>query len=149
MTAHGTLQSVFERVLPRRVPPDTSVMESELHRPRASDDDDPPEARTLRERLVRTVALGVHDPKVLAALREIPRHLFAPQHDLEQAYGDHPLAIGHEATISQPSVVGIMSEALELSGAERVLEIGTGSGYQAAVLCRLAGRVDTVEVVPD
>lgn len=112
--------------------------------------DDPPPARARREQLVeRVVALGVRDDRVLTALREVPRHLFVPDHDLEHAYGDHPLSIGHEATISQPSLVGIMSEALALSGHERVLEIGTGSGYQAAVLCRLAGHVHTVEVVPD
>jgi len=112
--------------------------------------EDPPQARTLREDLVdRVVALGVHDARVLAAMREVPRHLFAPEHALDRAYGDYPLSIGHEATISQPSLVGIMSEALQLSGIERVLEIGTGSGYQAAVLCRLAGRLDTVEVVPE
>lgn len=104
----------------------------------------------MREHLVdRVVALGVHDPRVLTAMREVPRHLFVPEHALERAYADHPLSIGHEATISQPSLVGIMSEALELTGRERVLEIGTGSGYQAAVLCRLAAHVDTVEVVPE
>lgn len=104
----------------------------------------------MREHLVdHVVALGVRDPRVLAAMREVPRHLFVPEHPLERAYADHPLSIGHEATISQPSLVGIMSEALELSGRERVLEVGTGSGYQAAVLCRLAGHVDTVEVVPE
>lgn len=111
---------------------------------------DPPRARTLRHRLVdRVVALGVKDPRVLDAMRSVPRHLFVQDDDLERAYEDHPLAIGHEATISQPSLVGIMSEALALSGTERVLEIGTGSGYQAAVLCRLARHVDTVEVVPE
>lgn len=116
----------------------------------ASTTDDPPLARTLRARLVDdAVALGVHDPRVLAAMREVPRHVFVPEHTLERAYADHPLSIGHEATISQPSLVGIMSEALELTGRERVLEVGTGSGYQAAVLCRLAGHVDTVEVVPE
>jgi protein-L-isoaspartate(D-aspartate) O-methyltransferase len=112
--------------------------------------DDPPLAQALRERLVeQTAAAGVRDPRVIAAMRAVPRHLFAPEHALEQAYGDHPLAIGYEATISQPSLVGIMTAALELSGAERVLEIGTGSGYQAAVLGRLAAHVDTVEVVPE
>lgn len=116
----------------------------------AKGSEDPPVARALREHLVdHVVALGVRDLRVLDAMREVPRHLFAPEHDLQRAYGDHPLSIGHEATISQPSVVGIMSEALELSGRERVLEIGTGSGYQAAVLCRLARHVDTVEVIPD
>jgi protein-L-isoaspartate(D-aspartate) O-methyltransferase len=110
--------------------------------------DDPPLARSLRAQLVdRVVALAVRDRRVLAAMHEVPRHLFAPQHDLEHAYADYPLTIGYEATISQPSLVGIMSQALELTGSERVLEIGTGSGYQAAVLSRLAAHVDTVEVV--
>lgn len=119
-------------------------------RPPAISNDDPPLAREMRERLVDdVVALGVRDPRVLAAMRAVPRHVFVPEHPLERAYGDHPLSIGHDATISQPSLVGIMSEALELSGHERVLEIGTGSGYQAAVLCRLAGEVHTVEVVPE
>ncbi|MBX3207643.1 MAG: protein-L-isoaspartate(D-aspartate) O-methyltransferase [Labilithrix sp.] len=117
---------------------------------RAGSSDDPPSARALRRRLVdRFVAPGVHDPRVLMAMREVPRHLFAPEHDLERAYGDHPLWIGHDATISQPSLVGIMSDALALSGREHVLEIGTGSGYQAAVLSRLARHIDTVEVVPE
>jgi protein-L-isoaspartate(D-aspartate) O-methyltransferase len=114
-----------------------------------ADSNDPPLAQELRARLVRVVSSGVCDPRVLDAMREVPRHLFAPEHELDRAYGDFPLPIGHEATISQPSVVGIMSEALELTGHEHVLEIGTGSGYQAAVLGRLAGHVDTVEVVPD
>lgn len=111
---------------------------------------DPPEAKQLRARLVeRTVELGVRSRAVLDALRSIPRHAFVPEHTLENAYGDFPLSIGHDATISQPSLVGLMSEALDLTGHERVLEVGTGSGYQAAVLCQLAGHVDTVEVVPD
>lgn len=111
---------------------------------------DPPRARAMRAHLVdRVVALEVRDPRVLEAMRSIPRHLFAHERDLERAYADHPLSIGHEATISQPSLVGIMSEALALEGTERVLEIGTGSGYQAAVLSRLASHVDTVEVVPE
>lgn len=110
---------------------------------------DPPFARALRDHLLeQIVAAGVHDGRVLHAMRAIPRHLFAPEHTLELAYADHPLAIGYEATISQPSLVGIMSAALKLAGIERVLEIGTGSGYQAAVLSPLARSVDTVEVVP-
>jgi protein-L-isoaspartate(D-aspartate) O-methyltransferase len=112
--------------------------------------DDPPVARALRYRLVdRVVAQGVHDRRVLDCMRVIPRHRFIPQYGLEQAYADHPLSIGYEATISQPSLVAIMSEALKLSGCERVLEIGTGSGYQTAVLCHLAHHVDTIEVVPE
>ena len=112
--------------------------------------EDPIEAKELRSALVaRTVALGVRDPRVLAAIRDVPRHCFVPEHSLAVAYGDHPVSIGHDATISQPSLVGLMSEALDLTGTERVLEVGTGSGYQAAVLCRLAGHVDTLEVVPE
>jgi protein-L-isoaspartate(D-aspartate) O-methyltransferase len=110
--------------------------------------EDPPLARSLREELVRTVAQGVRDARVLAAMNEVPRHVFVPSADLVAAYEDHPLSIGYDATISQPSLVGIMSAALELEGTERVLEIGAGSGYQAAVLSRLARWVDTVEVVP-
>ena len=108
-----------------------------------------PEARELRERLVDVVAREVRDPSVLAALRAVPRHVFVPAASLREAYADRPIPIGHGATISQPTVVGLMSEALELTGVERVLEVGTGSGYQTAVLSRLAREVDTVEIVPE
>jgi protein-L-isoaspartate(D-aspartate) O-methyltransferase len=103
--------------------------------------------RRLRAELLAKVGREVHSPAVLDALREVPRHVFVPEHAMEDAYADHPLPIGHGATISQPTVVGMMSQALELTGAEHVLEIGTGSGYQAAVLSRLARHVDTLEVV--
>lgn len=107
------------------------------------------EAQKLRDRLVDgPIAHAVHDPRVIRAMREVPRHAFVPDHSLELAYEDHPLSIGWDVTISQPSLVAIMSEALELKGGERVLEIGTGSGYQAAVLCKLGVTVDSVEVVP-
>lgn len=112
-------------------------------------DVDPPEARALRERLVEIVAREVKSPDVLAALRAVPRHRFVPGVAFGEAYGDHPVPIGFGATISQPTVVGLMSEALELKGTERVLEIGTGSGYQAAVLGRLARDVESIEVVPE
>jgi protein-L-isoaspartate(D-aspartate) O-methyltransferase len=105
--------------------------------------------RRLRAELVAKVGREVRCPAVLDVLREVPRHVFVPEHAVEDAYADHPLPIGHGATISQPTVVGMMSQALELTGAERVLEIGTGCGYQAAVLSRLARHVDTVEVVPE
>jgi protein-L-isoaspartate(D-aspartate) O-methyltransferase len=125
-------------------------MSNEARSPAIGPSSDPPEAQALRARLVDHVAsLGVRDPAVLAALRRVPRHLFAPGYDLAEAYGDHPLSIGHDATISQPSLVGLMSEALSLTGQEHVLEIGTGSGYQAAVLSQLARRVDSIEVVPE
>lgn len=107
-------------------------------------DDD---ALALREAMVRTVARDVSAASVLEALREIPRHLFMPGASLERAYHDSPAAIGYGQTISQPTIVGIMTEALDLSGNERVLEIGTGSGYQAAVLSLLAREVFSIEVV--
>lgn len=114
-----------------------------------SDADDFMQTMDLREHLVREVAREVEDERVLAALRAVPRHRFVPEHGLDAAYIDRPLPIGFGATISQPTVVGMMSEALELEGTERILEIGTGSGYQAAVLSLLAAEVDTIEVVPE
>lgn len=111
--------------------------------------DDEARAQRLRDVLVAAVSRAVTDRRVLAVMRALPRHLFVPEYSLEEAYGDYPLPIGHGATISQPTIVGMMSEALELTGQERILEIGTGSGYQAAVLCRLAAEVDTIEVVPE
>ena len=106
-------------------------------------------AQRLRTALVDVVARSVHDARVLQVMREVPRHLFVPDHALGDAYADHPLPIGHDVTISQPTIVGMMSAALALEGHERILEIGTGSGYQAAVLARLAHHVDTVERVPE
>jgi protein-L-isoaspartate(D-aspartate) O-methyltransferase len=94
-------------------------------------------------------ARGIRDEKVLDAMYEIPRHLFVPEALRARAYDDSPLPIGHDQTISQPYVVAAMTEALRLRGGERVLEIGTGSGYQAAVLARLAGEVYTIEIVPE
>ena len=92
---------------------------------------------------------GIHDLRVLEAMRIVPRHLFVPVDYREQAYEDTPLPIGHEQTISQPYMVAVMLAALELQGRERVLEIGTGSGYQAALLGRLAQQVYTVEIIPE
>ncbi len=112
-------------------------------------DDDPPEARALRDHLVAVVAARhhVHDPRVLEALRAVPRQRFYAAPSLADAYLDSPRPIGLGQTISQPAVVGLMTEALELTGAERVLEIGTGSGYQAAVLSHLARQVDSIELL--
>ena len=95
------------------------------------------------------VARGVKDPRVLAVMREVPRHLFVPPDQVSQAYDDHPLQIGSGQTISQPYVVAFMTEQLRLKGSERVLEIGTGSGYQAAVLSRLAAKVCSIEIRPE
>jgi protein-L-isoaspartate(D-aspartate) O-methyltransferase len=92
------------------------------------------------------VARGVRDPRVLMAMSDVPRHLFVPPGVADQAYGDHPLPIGEGQTISQPYIVALMTECLALKGGERVLEVGTGSGYQAAVLARIAASVDTIEI---
>jgi protein-L-isoaspartate(D-aspartate) O-methyltransferase len=104
----------------------------------AADEADSPAAREARARLVAKVAASgaVTDRRVLAALGDVPRHWFVDA-PLSEAYQDRPLPIGHQQTISQPLIVGMMTEALVLEGGERVLEIGTGSGYQAAVLARM------------
>ncbi len=91
------------------------------------------------------IARGIKDKRVLAAMQEVPRHLFVDKSLRNEAYSDNPLPIGEDQTISQPYMVAIMTECLELKGDERVLEIGTGSGYQAAVLSRLCRWVYTVE----
>ena len=110
---------------------------------------DPPEARARRralvERLIRAGAL--HSPRVVEAFLALPRHVFVPPSQLERAYEDMAPPIGHGQTISQPTVVARMTEALELDATSRVLEVGTGSGYQAALLAHLAGEVRSIERV--
>jgi protein-L-isoaspartate(D-aspartate) O-methyltransferase len=103
----------------------------------------------LREKMVESqiVARGVKDIKVLEAMRKVPRHLFVPENLQSYAYDDEPLPIGEGQTISQPYIVAYMTEVLELKGEERVLEVGTGSGYQAAVLAEIVREVYTVEVI--
>jgi protein-L-isoaspartate(D-aspartate) O-methyltransferase len=101
-----------------------------------------------RKRMVETQieARGVHDPGVLKAMAEVPRHLFVPPGSVDLAYEDHPLPIGEGQTISQPYIVAFMTERLALGPGAKVLEVGTGSGYQAAVLARIAAEVYTVEI---
>lgn len=103
-----------------------------------------------REAMVREQieARGVRKREVLEVMRLVPRHLFVPADLAAQAYQDHPLPIGYGQTISQPYIVAYMSDLLEVGKGDRVLEIGTGSGYQAAVLSRLAGSVFSIEIVP-
>jgi protein-L-isoaspartate(D-aspartate) O-methyltransferase len=103
----------------------------------------------LRQRMVDTQirARGVTDARVLAAMASVPRHLFVPDKVRAQAYEDYPLSIGERQTISQPYIVALMTSLLELEGGERVLEIGTGSGYQAAVLSEIAAEVYTMEIL--
>jgi protein-L-isoaspartate(D-aspartate) O-methyltransferase len=95
------------------------------------------------------VARGVRDPRVLEAMRTVPRHAFVDAAQSSQAYEDHPLPIAGNQTISQPYIVALMTELLELVPNETVLEIGTGSGYQSAVLSTLAREVYTIEIVPE
>ncbi len=101
----------------------------------------------LRKSMVneQIIARGIQDERLLDALRSVPRHLFLPQEYLHLAYTDGPLPIGHSQTISQPYIVALMTELLELEGDENVLEVGTGSGYQAALLSCLARQVHTIE----
>jgi len=105
------------------------------------------EFAAIRNRMVDTQieARGITDPWVLGAMRRVPRHLFVPSSLWDQAYNDYPLPIGEDQTISQPYIVALMTEALELRSTDRVLEIGTGSGYQAAVLAELAAEVYSID----
>jgi len=102
-----------------------------------------------RERMVSSqiVRRGVSDKLVLAAMRKVPRHEFVPEGLKSRAYEDNPLPIGEDQTISQPYIVALMTELLGLEGGEKVLEIGTGSGYQAAVLAEIAKEVYTIEII--
>jgi protein-L-isoaspartate(D-aspartate) O-methyltransferase len=107
----------------------------------------PPERlRWVRDQLCRR---GIVDPRVLDAMEAVPRELFVPQGGAGRAYHDGALAIGHGQTISQPFVVALICQALSLDGSERVLDVGTGSGYQAAVLAELAHEVVSVERIPE
>jgi protein-L-isoaspartate(D-aspartate) O-methyltransferase len=108
------------------------------------------EHQVRRERLVRESmeSRGIRDPAVLKAMRETPRHEFMPQSVRQYAYEDRPVPIGFDQTISQPSLVAMMTDMLEANKGHRILEIGTGSGYQAAVLSPLVKEVYTIEIVP-
>ena len=105
--------------------------------------------RLAREKMVRNqlVSRGIKDSRVLEAMGKVPRHHFVEEALIGEAYNDHPLPIGHKQTISQPYIVALMTEALELTGKEKTLEIGTGSGYQTAILAELSRTVFTVERV--
>lgn len=107
----------------------------------------PHDYRIARERMVKNQLMprGITDPGVLKAMGKIPRHLFVEEALEGEAYNDHPLPIGHQQTISQPYIVALMTQALELTGTEKTLEIGTGSGYQTAILAELSQKVYTIE----
>lgn len=103
----------------------------------------------LKDKMIKKQieARGVRNSRVLDAIRKVERHKFVPKQYIDEAYEDHPLPIGHGQTISQPYIVALMTELCELDGSERVLEIGTGSGYQAAILSLLAKEVYTIEII--
>jgi len=103
-------------------------------------------AQMVREQLR---SRGIRDQSVLAAMMRVPRHRFVPALYQDMAYADHPLPIGFDQTISQPYIVGYMTEAAGISRSEKVLEIGTGSGYQAAILAEVAREVYTIEIIPE
>jgi protein-L-isoaspartate(D-aspartate) O-methyltransferase len=100
--------------------------------------------RMVRQQLARR---DIRSPAVLSAMLRVPRHRFVPKNHQREAYGDHPLPIGHQQTISQPYIVAYMTQALAPRAGQKVLEIGTGSGYQAAVLAEIVGRVYSIEIV--
>lgn len=117
--------------------------------PPVASSDNSPEREAERNQMVDEYVIpsGVTDAAVLAAMRHVPRHRFIPAAYSSMAYEDGPLPIGHDQTISQPSLVATMTEALTLKRTDRVLEIGTGSGYQAAILAELVDEVRTIEIV--
>jgi protein-L-isoaspartate(D-aspartate) O-methyltransferase len=109
---------------------------------------DPYLARRLEMVRSQIEERGIDDPRLLDAMRRVPRHLFVPEPHRDAAYEDAPQPIGEGQTISQPYIVALMTQLLDLQGNEKVLEVGTGSGYQAAVLAELAGEIYTVEILP-
>ncbi len=110
---------------------------------------EPADYARLRERMVKQqiIARGVKDDRVISAMERVPRHFFVPARHRAVSYGDYPVTIGEGQTISQPYIVAFMTEALELTAEDRVLEIGTGSGYQAAILGELVKEVYTIEII--
>lgn len=105
--------------------------------------------QTVRANMVEEhlIARDIDDQTVLDVMGKVPRHLFVPENVKDKAYGDHPLPIGHGQTISQPYIVALMTQTLQLNEDDKVLEIGTGSGYQAAVLAEIVNQVHTIEIV--
>ena len=108
-------------------------------------------ARRRERMVIETIERrGITDEDVLSAVRAVPRHLFVPENERDYAYGDHPLPIGYGQTISQPYIVALMTELLELKEGDKVLEVGTGSGYQAAILAEIPGiEIYTIEIIPE
>lgn len=120
---------------------------AQSQKPGVSEDEFKAKRLRMVEEQIR--ARGIRSESVLAAMAKVARHRFVPGSEVGEAYDDHPLPIGHRQTISQPYIVAYMTEAAEITPNEKVLEIGTGSGYQAAVLAELAKEVFTIEIIPE
>jgi protein-L-isoaspartate(D-aspartate) O-methyltransferase len=135
--------------LPVDTPTVTNLAIEDIHTQTISPTETLDSFEDARRRLVETgiIAYGIEDPAVIEAMGTTPRHLFVPERYLPQAYENHPLPIGYGQTISQPYIVALMSQELGLKAGDRVLEIGTGSGYQAAVLAELGTEVYTIEII--
>lgn len=127
----------------------TNALETSL--PTAPKPTEPESFRIKREQMVeqQILARGISDEAVLEAMRVVPRHLFVPEDMIPFAYDDRPLPIGYGQTISQPYIVALMTESLQVKPGDKVLEIGTGSGYQAAILAELKANVYTIEIIPE
>lgn len=130
-----------------RVGNSEDVATTQMQRAEPAPDRFAEQRRRMVEEHIR--ARGIQDRRVLDAMRKVPRHRFVPPTQAQLAYADHPLPIGFEQTISQPYIVAYMSEAAEVTAQKKVLEIGTGSGYQAAILGELAREVYTIEIIPE
>ncbi len=139
--------NIAQSAEPEILPPRATTMEREPTVSRTTTDD---VFAAARNAMVdnQIAARGVTDERVLAAMRKIPRHQFVPERQRDAAYRDSPLPIGDGQTISQPLIVAVMTEAAQLDATSKVLEIGTGSGFQAAVLAEVAGEVYSIEIVP-
>ncbi len=149
LTAFVFLAVVFAE--PNQLPADANKSKAEEKKVLRPEHKHPAFAQRIKEReemvVTQIQARDVRDPNVLKAMRVVPRHAFVREREQQFAYADHPLPIGFEQTISQPYIVAFMTEALELKPDSKVLEIGTGSGYQAAVCAEIAAEVYTIEIV--
>jgi protein-L-isoaspartate(D-aspartate) O-methyltransferase len=147
----GSPSRLVRRVFPRVLPISTIALAWLLAGCAEATSDRGQDHEAMRDRMVETqiVARGIENPRVLEAMRKVPRHLFVPETSRDRAYADGAMSIGMRQTISQPFVVAAMSEALDPQPGDTVLEIGTGSGYQAAVLAELVKRVYSIEIIPE
>jgi protein-L-isoaspartate(D-aspartate) O-methyltransferase len=143
----GSVMLLFLLVSCSKVPTDTITRTTiNIETPSLAED---PYYESRRQLVEAIKSMGVQDPDVLRAMETVPRHEFVPEEYLNQAYQNHPVPIGYGQTISQPYIVAWMTELLDLEPGEKVLEIGTGSGYQAAILAEMDVEVYTIEIVPE